>query len=207
MRRDSIINIAEGFFIEYGFDDAKIDDIAEEAGYTKATIYNYFESKDDLYAAVLAKTYKRMQETFEGQLSADYSVRALGDSYLSFVNKYPHQSAFIDSGKCVTLNRIIINKKQNNEALTESEIEFTENETSLSDLMVKVIKNSAMDSGIDNPQELLKIVKSLAALNPAIREVVRKGKVFGQSDEEIKETLGVLFSIIELGIRNYNSGL
>jgi len=63
IRRDSIINIAEQSFIENGYDEAKIDQIAEDAGYTKATIYNYFDSKDDLFAAVLAKTYQRMQET------------------------------------------------------------------------------------------------------------------------------------------------
>lgn len=204
IRRDSIINIAEQSFIENGYDEAKIDQIAEDAGYTKATIYNYFDSKDDLYAAVLAKTYQRMQETIETHLKqSDYSIQSMGEAYLGFVNKYPDQSEFIDSGRCVTINRVIIEKELKGESLTESEIEFRDNETRLGGLLSDVIIQAMQRTGIKDEEKVLKIVKSLAALNPAIRGVVRKGKAFGQSDDEIRETLAILFEIIEQGIRNY----
>ena len=206
IRRDSIINIAEQAFIEHGYDDAKMDEMAEQAGYTKATIYNYFDSKEDLFAAVLAKAYHRLQETIESYLyEHGYSIRALGDAYIGFVNKHPSQAEFIDSGRCVNINRTIIDKELGGQALTESEIEFRDNETGLAASMADVIKRSMQESGIKDEAEALKIVKSLAALNPAIRGVVRRGKAFGQSDEEIKETLSVLFRIIELGVKHYDS--
>jgi AcrR family transcriptional regulator len=204
IRRDSIINIAEQSFIENGYDEAKIDQIAEDAGYTKATIYNYFDSKDDLYAAVLAKTYQRMQEKIETHLKqSNYSIQSMGEAYLGFVNKYPDQSEFIDSGRCVTINRVIIEKELKGELLTESEIEFRDNETQLGALMSDVIMQSMQRTGIKDEKKVLKIVKSLAALNPVIRGVVRRGKAFGQSDDEIRETLAVLFEIIEQGVRHY----
>ena len=204
IRRDSIINIAEQSFIENGYDEAKIDQIAEDAGYTKATIYNYFDSKDDLFAAVLAKTYQRMQETISSHLQeSDYSIQSMGEAYLRFVNKYPDQSGFIDSGRCVTINRVIIEKDLKGEPLTESEIEFRDNETGLGALMSDVIMKSMQRTGIEDQKTILKIVKSLAALNPVIRGVVRRGKAFGQSDDEIRETLAVLFKIIEHGVRHF----
>lgn len=205
-RRDLIINVAEEAFIEHGYDDARIDQIALDAGYTKATLYNYFESKDDLYAAVLSKTYERMQETIEGYLknNTSYEIQAMGEAYLAFVNRYPSQSEFIDSGRCVTINRVIIEKEARGRTLTESEIEFRANETRLGTLIADVIMHSLRKSGLSNKAEALKIVKSLAAINPMIRGVVRRGKAFGQSDNEIRETLSVLFKIIELGVKHYD---
>jgi len=206
IRRDHIISVAEQAFIDNGFDDAKVDQIAHDAGYTKATIYNYFESKDDLYAAVLGKTYQRMHETLEtylNQSESSYEIQTMGEAYLSFVNRFPRQSEFIDSGRCVTINRAIIEKEAEGRPLTESEIEFRDNETRLGMLMVDVITQSMRETNLEE-SEAVKIVKSLAALNPAIRGVVRRGKAFGQSDEEIRETLAVLFKIIELGVKHYD---
>lgn len=206
IRRDHIIEIAEEAFIEHGFDDAKVDQIAFDAGYTKATIYNYFESKDDLYAAVMGKTYLRMRETIEAYLNqneSSYEIQSLGEAYLSFVNKYPRQSEFIDSGRCVTINRVIIEKDALGRPLTESETEFRENEQRLAMVMVNVITHSMRRTNLEET-EVIKIVKSLAALNPLIRGVVRRGKAFGQSDEEIRETLSVLFKIIEQGVKHYD---
>ncbi len=207
IRRDLIVDVAEHAFIESGFDDAKVDQIAEEAGYTKATLYNYFESKDDLFAAVLAKTYQRMHETLESYLrgeDSNYTIQAMGEAYLIFVNEYPHQSEFIDSGRCVTINKVIIEKEQLGEPLTESEVEFRERESGLAALMADVIMYSMKRSGLQDEAAVLKIVKSLAALNPVIRGVVRRGKAFGQSDDEIRETLSILFRIIEQGVKHYS---
>jgi len=206
IRRDLIIDIAEKSFIENGFDEAKVEQIAEDAGYTKATLYNYFDSKDDLFAAVLAKTYQRMHEAIESQLQkgSNYDIRSMGEAYLSFVNMYPHQAEFIDSGRCVTINRVIMEKEQRGEELTESEVEFRERETGLARFMADIIMHATKLSGVENEEKALRIVKSLAALNPIIRDVVRRGKAFGQSDDEIRATLSVLFRIIEQGVKHYD---
>ncbi len=48
-KRIEIIQAAVNVFSEYGFDRAKMDYIAKEAGIGKGTIYEYFESKEDLF--------------------------------------------------------------------------------------------------------------------------------------------------------------
>ena len=40
-------------FSERGFAAARLEDVAEVAGVSKATIYLYFESKADLFAAIV----------------------------------------------------------------------------------------------------------------------------------------------------------
>lgn len=55
-RPSQIINAALEAFSEHGFAAAKLDDIARRAGVSKGTIYLYFESKDELFKAVVNDT-------------------------------------------------------------------------------------------------------------------------------------------------------
>ena len=58
-RKSQIINAAEDVFTRKGFDEARMDDIAEETGLSKGTLYNYFKSKDDLIIAILDRMFQR----------------------------------------------------------------------------------------------------------------------------------------------------
>ncbi|MFM5923426.1 MAG: TetR/AcrR family transcriptional regulator [Novosphingobium sp.] len=65
---NQIIDIATQEFVEKGLAGARIDEIAGRA--TKRKIYYYFEGKDDLYRAVLARAYTRVRES-EGQVDVE----------------------------------------------------------------------------------------------------------------------------------------
>ena len=58
-RKNQIINAAEDVFTQKGFDEARMDDIAEETGLGKGTLYLYFKSKDDLIIAILDRMFQR----------------------------------------------------------------------------------------------------------------------------------------------------
>jgi AcrR family transcriptional regulator len=58
-RKAQIINAAEDVFTQKGFDEARMDDIAEETGLSKGTLYLYFKSKDDLIIAILDRMFQR----------------------------------------------------------------------------------------------------------------------------------------------------
>ena len=62
LKEANIITAAEKVFLEVGFKNAKMDDIAREAGITKVTLYSYFQSKENLY---LALTYRALQHLIE----------------------------------------------------------------------------------------------------------------------------------------------
>ncbi|WP_027947282.1 TetR/AcrR family transcriptional regulator [Amycolatopsis taiwanensis] len=47
--RRTIANIATGLFFRYGFDNVTVADIAEAAGVSKMTVFNYFPRKEDLF--------------------------------------------------------------------------------------------------------------------------------------------------------------
>src|SRR5574339_1067737 len=64
-RKNQIINAAEGVFTQKGFDQARMDDIAEETGLSKGTLYLYFKSKDDLIIAILDRMFQREVKQLE----------------------------------------------------------------------------------------------------------------------------------------------
>ncbi|WP_285487712.1 TetR/AcrR family transcriptional regulator [Amycolatopsis taiwanensis] len=52
-RRAQILGCAITLFARRGFRESSLDDIAAEAGITRAVVYRHFDSKEDLYRAAL----------------------------------------------------------------------------------------------------------------------------------------------------------
>ena len=53
-RRDALVDAAFEVFLEKGVASTAVDDIVEKAGVAKGTFYLYFESKEEVFNAVLA---------------------------------------------------------------------------------------------------------------------------------------------------------
>jgi TetR/AcrR family transcriptional regulator len=54
-RREEILDIAMELFAEHGYEGTSMSDLAERVGLRKASLFHHFESKEVLYAAVLAR--------------------------------------------------------------------------------------------------------------------------------------------------------
>lgn len=82
-RKIQIINAAEDVFTKKGFGEARMDDIAEETGLSKATLYLYFKSKDDLIIAILdrmfQREFKQLENLNQDGLSATDAIWKLTD--------------------------------------------------------------------------------------------------------------------------------
>jgi TetR/AcrR family transcriptional repressor of mexJK operon len=61
-RRDTILQIAHAAFLEDGYAATSMSAIAAKVGGSKATLYNYFSSKEDLFAAVIAERCRDFEE-------------------------------------------------------------------------------------------------------------------------------------------------
>lgn len=53
VKRHAILEAAKAVFLERGYDAASMAEVSARAGGSKQTLYNYFASKEDLFAAVL----------------------------------------------------------------------------------------------------------------------------------------------------------
>lgn len=59
-RREDILKAAETLFLAKGYQNASMNDLADEADLTKKTLYSYFICKEDLYYAVVARWYETL---------------------------------------------------------------------------------------------------------------------------------------------------
>ncbi|MEJ3655473.1 TetR/AcrR family transcriptional regulator [Actinomycetes bacterium KLBMP 9759] len=60
-RRAQLIRAAASAFVRSGYSGTSLEDVAAEAGVTKVVIYRHFESKRDLYLAVLLDVRARIR--------------------------------------------------------------------------------------------------------------------------------------------------
>lgn len=59
-RREQILDVAVQVFGQHGYHGASMNDVAEAAGVTKPVLYQHFDSKQDLYLALLQDVGHRM---------------------------------------------------------------------------------------------------------------------------------------------------
>jgi len=61
-RRETILKIAHAAFLEDGYAATSMSSIAAKVGGSKATLYNYFSSKEEPFSAVIAERCRDFQE-------------------------------------------------------------------------------------------------------------------------------------------------
>jgi AcrR family transcriptional regulator len=89
-RRQAILQAALSVFREVGFERASMSEIAARVGGSKATLYGYFSSKDQLYAAAMLAAIETESEQVVSLLDprredTEQVLRAFGESYLGLV--------------------------------------------------------------------------------------------------------------------------
>ena len=69
--REAILAAAERAFGRLGFHDAKMADIAAEAGVAAGTLYNYFKNKDEVFASILQRGQEQVGALFDSRAGVD----------------------------------------------------------------------------------------------------------------------------------------
>ncbi|MWA08133.1 TetR/AcrR family transcriptional regulator [Streptomyces sp. BA2] len=76
-RREQILGAASRAFARTGYVATGLDEVAEEAGITKVLLYRHFESKADLYRAVLDRACGRLAQSVGSDDFDEDSIPAL----------------------------------------------------------------------------------------------------------------------------------
>jgi AcrR family transcriptional regulator len=69
-RPGEILEAALDLFVEKGFAATRLEDVAQRAGVSKGTVYLYFDSKEDLFKAVIRSGMVRAIEEAERRVAA-----------------------------------------------------------------------------------------------------------------------------------------
>jgi AcrR family transcriptional regulator len=96
-RRERLLDAAESVFLESGYGAASMDDIARRAGMSKKTLYRVFDTKELLFAAVIAGRRAVLDAMMSGdEFSGRESPEKVLRSYLGKLARFvlaPRQAA------------------------------------------------------------------------------------------------------------------
>ncbi len=89
-KRKAIIKAAITEFYEKGFEGSSMDTISKEANVSKATVYNHFKNKEELFIAITEILKDRLYESFEYTYKKDKPIEEqlyeIGKQELNFLN-------------------------------------------------------------------------------------------------------------------------
>lgn len=100
-RREAILEIAKREFLDHGYSGASMSAISAELGGSKGTLWSYFPSKEELFAAVLDHATREYRTRLADVLKPGEDVRA---AVLQFCSGF---IAKISSPDGVRLHRLI----------------------------------------------------------------------------------------------------
>ena len=72
-RREEIISACEKLYQTMSFKEITLKDIAGATSFTRTSIYNYFQTKEEIFLALMQKEYERWAEELDA-LASDYTA-------------------------------------------------------------------------------------------------------------------------------------
>jgi len=111
------------YFLRFGFKKSSVDEIAEDAGVGKGTVYNYFKNKQDLFTKTSIgwreQQFNEIEREIEQIERADLKILArVRLEILSF------RKAYIEYGMTEKILRELIEVKQSIDELRELDVEM-----------------------------------------------------------------------------------
>ncbi len=122
-RQQQILNAAAAVIVRLGYDKTTMNDIADEAGVSRGTVYLYFKGKEELFEALLYREYMQYAQTWLEQIEADPRGGTIGGFYRALfhaVNRRPLIAAMLRRDRRVIGN--YLRKRDNLFAQMYSEV-------------------------------------------------------------------------------------
>lgn len=93
VHRENIVSAASALFMEKGIVATSMDDIAKAAGYSKATLYVYFENKEEIIGILVLNSMKKLYDYISFALtqheSTETRYRFICRSLVQYQEEFP----------------------------------------------------------------------------------------------------------------------
>lgn len=94
VHRENIMSAASALFMERGISATSMDDIAKAAGYSKATLYVYFENKEEIVGILVLNSMKKLDGYISSALIQHETTKARYDFICRGLVQYQEEFPF-----------------------------------------------------------------------------------------------------------------
>ena len=94
VHRENIVSAASALFMEKGIAATSMDDIAKAAGYSKATLYVYFENKEEIVGILVLNSMKKLYDYISSALIQHETTKARYDFICRGLVQYQEEFPF-----------------------------------------------------------------------------------------------------------------
>ena len=94
VHRENIVSAASTLFMERGIAATSMDDIAKAAGYSKATLYVYFENKEEIVGILVLNSMKKLYDYISSALIQHKTTKARYDFICCGLVQYQEEFPF-----------------------------------------------------------------------------------------------------------------
>ncbi len=192
-RSNEIIDAAEEVIFEKGINSATMDDIAQRAELSKATLYVYYANKDEILLAIQKRALDKLAQLFREAVKSHQrgldQVRAIGKTYFNFAKEYPDYYHFISLFEAV-----------DTKIDAEKSMEHT---LKVNDVLVQAIQTGIADGSMRAELQPRVLAKSLWAMSTGLLQMLHlKGEVLeAYHDLKAEDFFEGFFDLVEYGMR------
>ena len=157
-RRDVILTVAQGYFLDHGYAGTTMSGIAAALGGSKGTLWNHFPSKEDLFAAVLDRVARAYRARLSQILDPDGDLApTLMRACRSLIEK-------VTSAESIALHRLIIAEGRRFPELSHIFFDLAPQNTRI---LLAGFLGGAMDRGLLRRGDTMDAARALMALSMA----------------------------------------
>ncbi|MGD9200583.1 MAG: TetR/AcrR family transcriptional regulator [Chitinispirillia bacterium] len=193
-----ILDAAREVFSSNGFDSTRLEDIAYSAGFSKASLYNYYSDKESIFINLAIREYKRIIKLIKTEIDLKNPLRRNLEIVLRIIFSVfgDHFAIFLTISNFMA-QKIIhcpqTDSKDSNENILIGNFKcvFTE----VTDVIVKIIDASRKLGEINSPLESSVLTKMFGSL---IKGVLFEWKLSGKIGD-IDRAIYEIITFIEQG--------
>lgn len=205
-RNKEIIEAAKRLFISKDFNEIRMEDIAFEAALSKGTLYNYFESKEDLHMVVATQAlnilnamYKEIN--FSSKTSLE-QIMAMGNATYRFSKDFPGFFRIIGTFTTGSFFLIVSEKESKEITLSQNEMNFVQARNTYNRYVNGKIKNALKKGDIRSDLNPSLLQTTLVILTTGIISELQKHHSYLEFlDIEPDDIVNLVFEWITEGLK------
>jgi AcrR family transcriptional regulator len=194
-KQSAILDAAQKRFAHYGLTKVTMDEIAADLGISKAALYYYFSTKEEIFRQVIAREQREfirlVEKTIETQKNAEEKLRQYFRHYLTFFNELLNL-------KIVSVQTVDIIHPLMSDLFRE----FAEKERALLEVILQYGKKTG-EFAIDSPRKTASLVLHLLqGLRMRFFKTVRHRDLAETDIETLQQEIKLFAKIFLKGINS-----